>query len=30
MEAVREKVEAVPVTEAVGFEPEVLAFCYEH
>jgi len=30
MEAVQEKVEAVPVTQAVRFEPEVLAFCCEH
>jgi len=30
MEAVQEEVEAVPVTEAVAFEPEVLAFCCEH
>jgi len=30
MEAAQEKVEITPVSEAVGFEPEVLAFCCEH
>jgi hypothetical protein len=30
MEAVQEKVEIAPVSQAVRFEPEILAFCCEH
>jgi hypothetical protein len=30
MEAAQEKVERAPVSQTVGFEPEILAFCCEH
>jgi hypothetical protein len=30
MEAVQEKVQSATVTQTVGFEPEILAFCCEH
>jgi hypothetical protein len=30
MEAAQEKVEIAPVSQTVGFEPEILAFCCEH
>ena len=30
MEAVQEKVDITPVSQKVGFEPEILAFCCEH
>jgi len=30
MEVVQEKVEIAPVSQTVGFEPEILAFCCEH
>ena len=30
LEAVQEKVEIAPVSQKVGFEPEILAFCCEH
>jgi hypothetical protein len=29
-EAAQEKVERAPVSQTVGFEPEILAFCCEH
>jgi hypothetical protein len=29
-EAVQEKVEIAPVSQTVGFEPQILAFCCEH
>jgi hypothetical protein len=30
MEAAQEKVQIAPVSQTVGFEPEILAFCCEH
>jgi hypothetical protein len=30
MEAIQEKVEVSSMTQTVGFEPEILAFCCEH